>query len=69
MRRRIIERDRSRFDYGQVRTFGRQKPDPRMRPLTFRVVRDLLHGRFDLHQANDPSRYRQLPESPQFTFF
>lgn len=69
VRNKKSQHGRSRFQYGSTRSFGQQMPKPRNEPIAFRVARELLHGRFDLHDPADPSAYRQMLDCPEFYFF
>ncbi len=65
----VTRQTRSRFVYGHARSFSEQSFTKRQERFSFRIARELLHGRFAANADGDPCSYRQLPDSPQLTFY
>jgi hypothetical protein len=59
------ESSRSRLTYGRRQSFNADD-ERRTERTAFRVGRGLNHSRFDQDTSEDPSTYRQSPDSPHY---
>jgi hypothetical protein len=56
---------RSRLNYGRRQALNGED-ERRIERTTFRIGRELNHSRFDHEADEDPSTYRQSPDSPHY---
>jgi hypothetical protein len=57
--------NRSRLTYGRRQTFN-AGDERRTERTAFRIGRELNHSRFGSDAVEDPSTYRQAPDSPHY---